>query len=257
MTTILIVPDAHASPDTSNRRFDWLGQFVLDKQPDIIVNMGDLFDMGSLSSFDRGKKSFEGRRYNADIEAGVDALGKIHGPFLTFNKQKRNTKKAKLKEPRKIITLGNHCYRIVRAIEDNPELDGILGLENLKLKEFGYEVYPYKQAVRIEGIWFNHFFPSGIKGDPISGINIASSMVQKNLASSICGHSHTWSHSIHSRPDGTKAIGICAGCYLEKATYENATDQLWVSCVTLLHDVHDGVFDLEQFSIDRMKKLYG
>jgi hypothetical protein len=254
---ILVIPDSHANPDTSNDRFLWLGRFILDRQPDLIVNLGDLFDMNSLSSYDKGKKSFEGRRYKLDIDVGVDALQKMEQPWNDFNNKRRNIRKARLKSPRKIITLGNHCHRIVRAVEDSPQLDGVLSLDNLRLQEFGYEVYPFKQPVNIYGIWFNHFFPSGVLGQPISGVNIAASMIQKNMVSSICGHTHTWDHAIRSRPDGTKVIGLCAGWYGEQATYSDATEQLWVSCVSMLHDVHDGVFDLEQISIERIKRQYG
>ena len=128
---ILVIPDSHANPDTSNDRFLWLGRFILDRQPDLIVNLGDLFDMNSLSSYDKGKKSFEGRRYKLDIDVGVDALQKMEQPWNDFNNKRRNIRKARLKSPRKIITLGNHCHRIVRAVEDSPQLDGVLSLDNL------------------------------------------------------------------------------------------------------------------------------
>lgn len=58
--TILVIPDAHASPKHNNSRFDILGKFILDRQPDIIVNIGDFADMEALCSYDKGKASFEG-----------------------------------------------------------------------------------------------------------------------------------------------------------------------------------------------------
>lgn len=253
---IAVIPDSHASPDISNDRFIWLGRLLLERQPDIILNLGDLYDMESLCSYDRNKRSFEGRRYQKDIEVGIDALLKIHGPFNDYNKQRKNIRKAKLKEPRKIFTLGNHEFRICRATENSPELDGLMAIDNLKLQDFGYEVYPFKRAIKIEGIWFSHFFPSGVKGDSISGFNIASNIVAKNLESSVCGHSHLWDMAIRAKPDGRKAIGLCAGWYGTEPTYADATEQFWHSCITLLHDVHDGVFDVEQISIDRIKQLY-
>jgi hypothetical protein len=254
---ILIVPDSHANPDISNDRFLWLGRFILDRQPDIIVNLGDLYDMNSLSSYDKGKKSFEGRRYKLDIDVGVDALQKMDQPWNDFNNKRRNIRKARLKSPRKIITLGNHEHRIIRAVEDSPQLDGVLSLDNLRLQEFGYEVCPYRKAICIDGIYFSHNFPSGTLGHPIGGVNIASSMITKNLVSSVCGHAHVFDYAIRARPDGTKAIGLCAGWYGEEPTYSDATDQLWVSCVTMLHDVYNGDFDIETISIERIKRQYG
>lgn len=254
---IAVIPDSHASPELSNDRFSWLGNFILEQQPDIIVNLGDLFDMNSLCSYDRNKKSFEGRRYKHDIRIGIDALERMHSPFLEFNARRSNIKKAKLKEPRKVITLGNHEWRIVRAIENSAELDGLLSLENLDLKRFNYEVYPFKTPVQIEGIWFCHYFPSGVKGDSISGFNIASNLIAKNLESSVCGHSHLWDMAIRAKPSGQKVIGLTAGWYGEKATYEDATEQLWHSGITMLHDVHQGMFDVEFINIGRIKRLYG
>lgn len=253
---LLVIPDSHASPDKDNRRFAWLGNLILDRQPDCIVNLGDLFNMDSLCQYDRNKKSFEGRRYRNDIRVGIDALEKIHGPFNAYNEQRRNSKKAKLPSPRKIITLGNHEYRIVRAVENSAELDGFLSLDNLQLDYFDYEVVPYKKPIVIEGVWFNHFWASGVKGEAISGFNIASNILAKNSVSSICGHSHLWDMAIRSRPDGSKLIGLNAGCYLEETTFADATDQLWTSCLTILHDVHDGVFDIETISIERMRSVY-
>jgi len=41
----------------------WAGQYAVDKKPDVIVHIGDHWDMPSLSHYDKGTKSFEGRRY--------------------------------------------------------------------------------------------------------------------------------------------------------------------------------------------------
>jgi hypothetical protein len=251
------VPDSHAAPDKDNRRFEWLGRLILDRQPDVIVNLGDLFDMNSLCSYDRNKKSFEGRRYKKDIAVGVDALEKMHGPFNRYNEQRRNTKKAKLKEPRKIITLGNHSFRLIRAVENSPELEGLISVDNLRLEEFGYDVIPYKKPICIEGVWFCHYWASGVKGEAVSGFNIAANILAKNSVSSVCGHSHLFDLAIRSRPDGTKLIGLNAGCYLEESTYDDATLSLWWKGVTMLHDVDNGSFDIEQISIERIQSLYG
>lgn len=72
--TYLIVPDSHVHPDHPNDRADWLGQFIKERKPDVVVNIGDTFDMPSLSSFDKGKVSFHGNSYEKDIEAGVEFL---------------------------------------------------------------------------------------------------------------------------------------------------------------------------------------
>ena len=68
---ILIIPDAHATPGVSNERFLWAGEYIIDKQPDVIVCLGDLFDLHSFNTYDLpGSKSLEGVRYKKDFDAG-------------------------------------------------------------------------------------------------------------------------------------------------------------------------------------------
>ncbi len=85
MKTHLVIPDSHAKPDVPNDRFELLGEFILDLKPDVIVNIGDGADMESLCSYDKGKKSFEGRRYKKDIEAHLDAQQKMFKPIDDYN----------------------------------------------------------------------------------------------------------------------------------------------------------------------------
>ena len=73
----LLLPDPHAHKDHDNKRADWIGKLILDERPDVVMNMGDTFDMPSLSSFDKGKASFHGASYEKDIEAGVEFLDRM------------------------------------------------------------------------------------------------------------------------------------------------------------------------------------
>jgi hypothetical protein len=67
----LIIPDTQVKPNTPIDHLNWAGQYAVKMRPDVIVMIGDHWDMESLSSYDKGKKSFEGRRYTKDIEAGI------------------------------------------------------------------------------------------------------------------------------------------------------------------------------------------
>lgn len=254
---ILLVGDPHASPDTDNRRFTWLGRMILDTAPDMVVCMGDFADLNSLSSYDRGKKTGEGRRYALDLAAAHNANERIFEPIEEFNNYKRNIRKAQFKLPKFVMLYGNHEDRINRAINNSPELSGKISLEDLQYKKFGWDCVKFKQSIEIEGIWFNHFFPSGVKGEAISGFTIANSLLQKNFVSSIVGHSHLFDHAIRCKPNGQAIIGLSCGWYGEQATYEDATQSYWWSGVNMLKNVKDGVFDLEQFSIERVQRSYG
>ena len=58
----MIIPDTQVKPGSSFEHLKWAGQYAVEKKPDVIVHIGDHWDMPSLSSWDVGKKSFEGRR---------------------------------------------------------------------------------------------------------------------------------------------------------------------------------------------------
>jgi hypothetical protein len=70
----MVIPDTQVKPDSDYSHMRWAGHYAAEKKPDVIVHLGDHWDMPSLSSYDVGKKSFEGRRYTKDIESGIDAM---------------------------------------------------------------------------------------------------------------------------------------------------------------------------------------
>ena len=78
---LLIIGDPHAHPDYDNDRFFHLGNFIIRNQPDYIVCLGDFADMPSLSSYDRGTRGFEGRRYRNDVIAALDAQDILFHPL--------------------------------------------------------------------------------------------------------------------------------------------------------------------------------
>ena len=107
MSTHLIIPDPHVKMGISNDRFIWAGKFARELKPDVIICLGDWVNMDTLSHFDRGKKAFEGRRYNKEIEHAEEALDNFSHYLYT-------------KKPRKVILGRNHEYRITKFVNDNP-----------------------------------------------------------------------------------------------------------------------------------------
>src|ERR1035437_4527529 len=72
--THLIIPDCQVHSGVPIQHLEWVGKYIAQKRPDVIVCIGDFADMPSLCSYDKGKKSFEGRRYVLDIEAAREAM---------------------------------------------------------------------------------------------------------------------------------------------------------------------------------------
>src|SRR3990167_119799 len=118
-----IIPDTQIKPGTPLEHMRWAGEYYARKKPDVIVHIGDLADMHSLSSYDMGRKSYEGRTYREDIEVAHDAQAMFFKPIREEQARLRKNKD-KLWNPRFILTLGNHEFRIVRAIDADRKLEG-------------------------------------------------------------------------------------------------------------------------------------
>jgi len=258
---ILIIPDPHAHPDHDNDRFEALGKLILKERPDVIVCIGDLADMQALSSFDKGTKGFEGRRYRKDIDAAINAQTRLFKPVLTYNKRKAKNKEKQYK-PRWVMTVGNHEDRIDRAINASPELDGAIGQFDLKYEEFGWEVVPFKESITIAGIGFSHYFSSGIMSRPISGEHIAASLCNKLHMSAVQGHSHLFNHAERTRPDGQKIFGLSVGCFSHPDQIEGwnkNSHHLWWRGIVILDDCDmNGYYDeLRAITLRKLMRDFG
>jgi hypothetical protein len=245
---VLVLPDGHMHPEFSNDRFAALGEMILDLRPDELWCLGDLADMPSLSSYDKGKRSFEGRRYKADIEVTHDGLEKLFGAVNRHNDQQRKNRKATY-NPYKLLTSGNHSDRINRVTQLNPELFGAISTDDLGFQDYFDEIVDFKQTAIRHGFAISHYFPSGIKGQPIGGVHAAYNLITKNGMSSIAGHSHLWDMKILTRADGQKLLGLVAGCYVQ---------HMWDLSVTLLDGVKNGFAEsVTRITQDRIMKIYG
>lgn len=248
---IMVLPDVQAKPGTDFSYLMRIGQYMVEKKPDIVVCIGDFADMPSLSSYDKGKKSFEGRRYKRDIEASHEAMSAFLTPLVDHNYGKQPEDSYR---PRLVLTLGNHEFRIERATEEDPKLDGVLSIDDLKYKEFGWEVYPFLEVVKIGGVLFSHYFISGVKGLPVSS---ARALLTKKHISCVAGHKQGYEASTDFRGDGVPITAIIAGsCYEHDETYMGPQGNKHWRGFLVLHEVQDGAFDLMQVSLKYVNERY-
>lgn len=246
---ILVLPDVQAKPGVDFSFLARIGQYALDKRPDVIVCIGDFADLPSLSSYDRGKKSFEGRRYKRDVEAAQFAMQAFLGPIEAFNKTARRPYK-----PRMVLTLGNHEARISRAVEDDPKLDGILSIDDLAYKEYGWEVYPFLEVVIVEGAAFSHYFTTGVMGRPAG---TAQAQLKKAGMSCFAGHQQGKQITYGYRADGSTITSIVSGsCYEHQENYLGPQGNRHWRGFWMLHDVRDGSFDEMAVSLSFINQRY-
>jgi len=210
--------------------------------------------MESLSSYDVGKKTFEGRRYKADIECAHEAMDALLQPINAYNSKAKANHKERY-TPRRILTLGNHCDRINRAVNNDPKLDGTLSIDDLKYKEYGWEVYNFLEVVVVNNIAFSHYFTTGQMGRPCTSANM---MLTKKHMSCIAGHQQGLQLATSYRADGERLTGIIAGsCYEHNEEYLGPQGNKHFRGMVMLHEVTpEGAYDVMPVSIKYLKENY-
>lgn len=254
MTKHFVIPDCQVKPDHDTTYLTRIGRYIVDKRPEVIVCIGDFADMPSLSSYDVGTKSFEGRRYRADVDAAVWGMRKLLDPLREYNQKAKSNHRERY-NPRLVLTLGNHENRITKATNNDPKLDGTIGIADLKYDEFGWEVYPFLDVVVIDGIAYSHYFTSGVLGRPCVS---AQQQLAKKHMSCIAGHQQGFQMATGHRADGAQLTSIIAGsCYEHDEDYLGPQgNKHWRGCL-MLHNVNQGQFDLVQVPLHYLERKYG
>ena len=245
MARHLIIPDTQVGPDHPTEHLDWAAKAIVHYRPDVIIHLGDHWDMASLSSWDgKGSKSMEGRRYQNDVDAGNSGFDRL---FWRIKKEKRY-------RPRCVYLHGNHENRITRAIEAEPKLDGVLSLDHLETP--GFEVHPFLERVWINGLVYSHYFqnqnsPHAIGGSVDNRLNrIGDSFVQ--------GHQQGFLYGNRVYPTGRTRHGLVAGSYyLHNEGYKGLQGNDHWRGIVVLNEVDDGDYCIMPLSTKYLKKTFG
>ena len=248
-----ILPDVQAKPGHDFKYLERIGRYIVDLQPDVLVNIGDFADMPSLSSYDIGKKSFEGRRYRSDVEASHEAMKMLLGPIQAYNERQRKNGKRQYR-PRMVLTLGNHENRIDRVVNGDPKLDGTISIDDLDYAGYGWEVHPFLDVVVIDGIAYSHYFVTGTSGRPIGTAQLT---INKKHMSCIAGHQQGRQVAYGHTADGRRITSIIAGsCYEHDEDYMGPQGNKHWRGVVVLNEVDDGQFDEMFVSLNYLERKY-
>jgi len=254
VTKHLIIPDTQVKPNGSVDHLRWAGEYAAEKKPDVIIHLGDHWDMPSLSVYDVGKKSFEGRRYADDIQAGLKGMAAFLAPIRAEQQRLRINKKKRW-NPKLIFIIGNHEQRIERAIESDAKLEGLIGYKDLQLDKLGWETHDFLEPVVVDGICYSHYFTSGVMGRPVSSAKL---LIQKKMMSCVMGHVQDREIAYARKADGSHVTGLFAGIfYVHDEDYLTPqTNGSW-SGIWMFHDVNDGAFHEQPISIESLRRKYG
>jgi hypothetical protein len=248
------IPDVQSKPGVDFEYLTHIGQYLVDKKPDVVVCGGDFADMPSLSSYDVGKKTFEGRRYRTDVDAAHTAMEALLSPIKAHNQAAAKNHKARY-TPRLVLTLGNHENRINRAVNDDAKLDGTISIDDLKYEEFGWEVHPFLDVVVIDGIAYSHYFTTGLMGRPCTTAN---AQLSKKHMSVVAGHQQGLQIATANKADGTRLTSIIAGsCYEHDEDYMSSQGNKHWRGMLMFHSVEDGEFDIMPVPLTYLRRKYG
>lgn len=251
---IMVIPDTQCKPGVPLDHLSWIGDYMVDKKPDRVVHLGDHWDMSSLSSYDKGKRCYEGRTYRADIEAGNAGMDLLMAPLHAYNEKRKQYHETRY-YPGLDFLIGNHEQRTERAIEMDRMLDGTIGYHDFNLESHGWTVHDFLKPLEINGVYFAHYFYNPLNGRPYGGMpetrlkNIGHTFVQ--------GHQQGLKNAIMCLSTGEVRRAIIAGsCYQHDEEYIGPQGNNYWRGILMLHEVRKGNFDLMEVSLNFLKRRY-
>jgi len=176
---VIVFGDLHI-PFHDGPTLQCMEKFWDDFKPDMEVYNGDIFDLYSISPFDKNPT----RRFQLQDEIDI-VVGWLE------KRVKKNP------EARRIFGEGNHEDRLRRFLwRHGPDIASLRGLsvedQLLKTpdgKPLGFEYLQYRSILDLLGLRIEHGYRAS-RSDTAYPMNVAKLMAQQTQSSGICNHSH-------------------------------------------------------------------
>jgi hypothetical protein len=248
-----LIPDTQVRPGVPTAHIDWIAQAIVDYMPDVVVHIGDHWDMPSLSMHDGpGSMKLEGARYEDDVAAGNNAFARLCAP-MEAEQARLVRRKQRQWNPRKVFCFGNHENRINRAVNNSPKWAGVIGEHHLNTRDF--ERHPYLARVWQDVIVYSHFFQSSHSSHAIGGS--IDNRLNKIGASFVQGHEQGFRYGTRIQASGATWHGLVAGsAYLHDEDYRGNQGQGHWRGVVVLNEVHDGDYCVMPLTLDYLCRRY-
>lgn len=255
----IYIPDGQVRPGVPLDHWTAIGNYIVEKQPDAIINGGDFADMYSLNSYDKGTRHHAMvASIQDDLDVTHEAMSKLMTPIWDHQKKQRRNNKKRW-NPSLDLTLGNHEARIDRAVKYQPELTGFLSIEKLLYAEAGWTVHPFLQPVEIDGILYSHFFPRAPSGRVMQnrrGAPNARLQAAREHQSCTAGHMQGFDYAevvCHDRV----IHGLIAGsCYTHEEDYLTPQGTQYWRGIIVKNEVRDGQYDICKVSLNYLLDNY-
>lgn len=243
--THCVIPDCQVKDGVPLDHLRWAGQYIAEKKPDVIVCIGDFADMQSLSRYN-SKRRAENLRYRKDVEASHRGMEMLMTPIVN----------EKGYSPLKIMVPGNHEAMIARFVEENPVMEGTIGIDDLGFEAWGWDVQPYLKPVKIDGVSYCHYFYNPNTGKPYGGANLELRLKTIGMSFTM-GHQQGLSVAIRDLADGTRQRGLVAGSFYQHyEDYKGPQANGHWHGIIMKHEVKDGNYDLMEVSLDYLRRKY-
>jgi hypothetical protein len=251
----MVIPDVQIKPGVNTDHLDWAARAAVKYLPDVIVVIGDWWDMPSLSKWNKpGSIETVGASVLEDIEAGNAGFERFFGP-IRADIDRRVRTKTKTWRPRCEFLFGNHEIRASRFVDEDPKFAGLISLDAMKTP--GFNRNEFLRIVTIDGIRYCHYFPNPLSGKPIGGTipnrlnHIGGSFVQ--------GHQQGFQYGCKQYPDKVAHGLVCGRFYSHQERYRpgDVQDCEWNGIVFLNEVRNNGDFDLMPLSFNYLKATFG
>jgi hypothetical protein len=238
----LYIPDCQVRPGVRIDHLRAISNYIEEKRFDYICCLGDFADMPSLSTHSMASEK-EGQRYQKDVHSAREAMNEL----MAWRPRVKHYR------PRLEMLLGNHDGgRIERTLKENPQLEGVISVDDLQYEKHGWRVNKFLKVVRVDGVEASHYFVSGPMGRPISS---AANMLRERQSSCIQGHVQSFQMAVHPK---TQKTAIMAGtAYLHRESYLTPQGQDHKRQVVVLSEVRDGRCDAMFVSLSYLIRKYG
>jgi hypothetical protein len=244
--THIIIPDTQVAPGVDTTHLEWVGQYIHDKYAGRdgikVIHLGDHYDLPSLSWYDRGKRSMEGRRLEADIEAGNDGMDKLTFPFYEDHFEQ-------------YLLRGNHEDRLTRAMDDHPQLEGVLDFAQFNDTLWGWDVQDFKEVLNLDGVAYSHFFYQPMSGRPYGGNNVET-LLGKIGQSFTQGHRQGLWYGLRNVLGGIHQGLVAGSCYTHHEEYKGPQANSHWRGIIVKYNVVGGQYDPKFVSLDSLCQRY-
>lgn len=200
MKTAVILPDIHV-PYHDKRAVDLVVKYIKDTKPEVVVQLGDMYDCYGISRFDKNPKRID------TLQDEIDEGKKI------WQAIKKASPKSKL-----VMLEGNHEARLPKMLmKASPGMYSLNALRPKRLFELdtlGVEWYSSHDTYKLNNslVITHGAADDGCKLSQHAGYSAKNTMDKWGNVSGIMGHGHRVGMSTKTMQDGTMVQWIEAGC---------------------------------------------